>query len=100
VQAPTYRLFGDKEGLLDAVANGLGVVLSLIATPPAERDPELSTVAREHVLRTITTDRGGEPAATAIASRAVALREALRDSGTTRAVPDASRRRDGCDGQP
>jgi AcrR family transcriptional regulator len=105
--------------------SGLGIVLSLIATPPAERDLELSGVAREQVLRAITTDGGGEPAAsTDIASRAVALREALREGGTTAltiserallvdrldrmahaaeaspAVRNAPRRRDGGDGQP
>lgn len=65
-------------------ANGLGVVLSLISTAPPERDLELSTVAREHVLRTITTVGGSEPEAPKdVASGAAALREGLRDSGTT-----------------
>jgi AcrR family transcriptional regulator len=65
-------------------ANGLGVVLSLISTPPPERDPGLPAVAFEHVLRTITTDGDGRPPApVSVASRAAALREALRESGTT-----------------
>jgi AcrR family transcriptional regulator len=65
-------------------ANGLGVVLSLIATPPAERDLVLSAVARKQVLRAITTGGGGEiVAATDIANRAMALREALGDGGIT-----------------
>ncbi|MFI6359781.1 TetR/AcrR family transcriptional regulator [Streptomyces sp. NPDC050743] len=65
-------------------ANGVGIVLSLISTPPPERDPELPAVAREHVLRTITTMGDIEPEApTDVVSRAAALREALRDSGTT-----------------
>ncbi|MEU0278954.1 TetR/AcrR family transcriptional regulator [Streptomyces sp. NPDC088551] len=65
-------------------ASGLGVVLSLIATPPSERDLGLPAVAREHVLRTITTAGECEQeAATDLAGRAVALREALRDRGTT-----------------
>jgi AcrR family transcriptional regulator len=37
-------------------STGVGVVLLLIATPPADRDPELSELSREMVLRTITTD--------------------------------------------
>ncbi|MFF0461725.1 TetR/AcrR family transcriptional regulator [Streptomyces mexicanus] len=65
-------------------ANGLGVVLSLISTPPPERDAGLSAAAFEHVLRTITTDGDGRPPApVSVASRAAALREALRESGTT-----------------
>jgi AcrR family transcriptional regulator len=64
-------------------ATGIGVVLSLLATPPAERDPELSTVARDHVLRAITTGDGPDPApASGIVSRAVALREALSHDDT------------------
>ena len=60
-------------------ATAVGVVLSLLATPPAERDLELSTVARDHVLRTITTGDGPDPASvTGVANRAAALREALR----------------------
>ncbi|GHF79643.1 TetR/AcrR family transcriptional regulator [Streptomyces thermodiastaticus] len=65
-------------------ANGVGAVLSLIAMPPLERDPELATAAFEHVLRTITVD--GDSAAGApsgVADRAAALREALHTSGTT-----------------
>ncbi|MER6980302.1 TetR/AcrR family transcriptional regulator [Streptomyces carpinensis] len=65
-------------------ANGLGVVLSLIATPPSERNPELSTLAREHVLRAITTVGSGDQGeGTDVACRAAALREALRHGGTT-----------------
>ncbi|MFI6031732.1 TetR/AcrR family transcriptional regulator [Amycolatopsis magusensis] len=56
-------------------STGVGVVLSLIALPPAERDLEISTVAREMVVHMITTD---EPApAAGLATRAVALRAAL-----------------------
>ncbi len=65
-------------------AGGLGVVLSLIATPPGERNLELPAVAREHVLRTITTGGAGDQEEGAdVARRAAALREALRDSDTT-----------------
>jgi AcrR family transcriptional regulator len=64
--------------------NGLGVVLSLISTPLPERDPELATIAREYVLRTIIAVGDRDAAAsTGVAGRAVALREALRDNATT-----------------
>ena len=68
-------------------ATASGFVLSQIAVPPAERDPDLSAVFREHMLRAIAiaTEDEGEPAAgdSSIARRAVALREALREGGTT-----------------
>ncbi|MEU6705683.1 TetR/AcrR family transcriptional regulator [Streptomyces wuyuanensis] len=73
-------------------ANGVGVVLLLIATPPAERDPGLPGAAREHVIRSITTDAGPEAggdhgpapgAPAAVAVRAVALGETLRDTETS-----------------
>ncbi|MGW0208352.1 hypothetical protein ACWDZ8_21955 [Streptomyces sp. NPDC003233] len=65
-------------------ANGVGLVPSLISAPPPERDPELAAVVLEHVLRTITTTGDvGPEAPTGVVSRAAALREALRDSGTT-----------------
>ncbi|WP_262008746.1 TetR/AcrR family transcriptional regulator [Streptomyces sp. FIT100] len=69
-------------------ASGVGVVLSLIATPPQERDPGLSATAREQVLRTITTDGAGEPAVPdGLAGRAVALRETLRGRDTAALSP-------------
>jgi hypothetical protein len=56
----------------------MGVVLSLIATPEAERDLELITFSREQVIRAITTDASpDEP--TDIPSRAIALRVALEE---------------------
>lgn len=67
-------------------ANGVGAVLSLIALPPHERDPDLPAAAFEHVLRTLTLTVDGDDAADArsgVAGRAAALREALRISGTT-----------------
>lgn len=47
------------EGLAAALvhAAGSGVTLSLIATPEDERDPALSTAAREAVIAAISTDR-------------------------------------------
>lgn len=57
-------------------AAGMGVVLTLIATPVAERDPELSATARETVLGRILTDTA-EPAGSALPERAIALRAGL-----------------------
>lgn len=57
-------------------ATGMGVILSLLATPPDQRDRELITVARDHVIDAITTDAPDEGASD-IPSRAVALRAAL-----------------------
>ncbi|MEV6281474.1 TetR/AcrR family transcriptional regulator [Kribbella sp. NPDC051770] len=56
-------------------ANGLGLVLSQIAIPPADRDPRLPAVARELVLSSITT--GPTEAAGDVPSQATALRVAL-----------------------
>jgi hypothetical protein len=58
-------------------ATGVGVTLTLIATPPAERDPELAATALNSLLRATMTD--AEPAAQVpnVALRAVALREAI-----------------------
>lgn len=63
-----------------AHATGVGVVLTLIATPEAERDRSLSDLARDSVLRTLVTDAGPAPDAGVppLAGRAAALREALR----------------------
>lgn len=64
-------------------AAGTGVVLELIGTPPDERDPELSTLARETVLRTITAGPAGAVASTTgPAAQATTLRETLRRHGT------------------
>jgi AcrR family transcriptional regulator len=57
-------------------ATGMGVVLSLIATPEEERDAELSTTARETVLDRILTGKA-EPAGSDLPERAVALRAGL-----------------------
>ncbi|WP_410601089.1 TetR/AcrR family transcriptional regulator [Amycolatopsis sp. lyj-90] len=56
-------------------ATGMGVILSLLASPPEHRDPGLITAAREHVIATITTDTTDE--ASDIPSRAIALKAAL-----------------------
>jgi hypothetical protein len=61
-------------------STSVGITLTLIATPPEQRDPGLSVLARETVLRAITTDTS--PAETGVDSdittRAVALRVALQ----------------------
>ncbi|TWP45761.1 TetR/AcrR family transcriptional regulator [Lentzea tibetensis] len=67
-------------------ATGMGVILSLIATPPEQRDLELITAAREHVLQTITTDAPDDTVSD-IPSRAVALRAALNENPTDALTP-------------
>ncbi|GAB3426260.1 TetR/AcrR family transcriptional regulator [Flindersiella endophytica] len=65
-------------------ATGLGVVLTLIATPPGQRDPELSQRTREAILSAITLDpqRGRSSARKpSAASHAVALKAALPNLG-------------------
>ncbi|WP_414942384.1 TetR/AcrR family transcriptional regulator [Amycolatopsis sp. cmx-11-51] len=56
-------------------ATGMGVILSLIASPPEQRDADLIIAAREHVIQTITTDSADD--ASDIPSRAIALKAAL-----------------------
>jgi AcrR family transcriptional regulator len=65
-------------------SSSMGLVLSLIATPPPERDMELLTIARENVLHSITVDgtTGDAPAVIGVAGRAAALRAALREEPT------------------
>ena len=57
-------------------ATGMGVVLTQIATPEGERDPELSATARETVLSRILTGTE-EPAGSDLPERAIALRAGL-----------------------
>jgi AcrR family transcriptional regulator len=57
-------------------ATGMGVVLSLIATPEDDRDPELSSTTRETVLSRIITGEA-EPAESDLPGRAIALRAGL-----------------------
>ncbi|TDD66926.1 TetR/AcrR family transcriptional regulator [Jiangella aurantiaca] len=61
-------------------ATAVGVVLTLIAAPDAERDLSLSELARESVLRTVVAGTADPPAVAAdpVATQAGALREALR----------------------
>ncbi|MEV6824532.1 TetR/AcrR family transcriptional regulator [Amycolatopsis sp. NPDC051102] len=67
-------------------ATGMGVVLALIATPAAERDPEFSATARETVLSRILTG-GSEPAGSDLPERAIALRAGL-DGATVLTVAE------------
>ncbi|HET6286218.1 MAG TPA: TetR/AcrR family transcriptional regulator [Amycolatopsis sp.] len=56
-------------------ATGMGVVLSFLASPAGQRDPDLIIAAREHVIATITTDSVKKDSG--IPSRAIALKAAL-----------------------
>ncbi|KZB86047.1 TetR/AcrR family transcriptional regulator [Amycolatopsis regifaucium] len=62
-------------------ATGMGVILSLIASPAERRDLGLITAAREHVIATITTDTAAADDSD-VPSRAIALKAALeKDPG-------------------
>lgn len=65
-------------------AVGTGVVLSLIAAGPEDRDPGLSEATREAFLAALTTD-AEDPAAPAgrerVARRSVALKAVLHEAG-------------------
>jgi AcrR family transcriptional regulator len=61
-------------------AAGSGTTFSLIAIPPDRRDMELSAIARESIIATVTTDSPpSEPTSTLI-STAVALRATLSEA--------------------
>jgi AcrR family transcriptional regulator len=65
-------------------ATGMGVLLSVIASPAEQRDLGLITAAREHVIATITTDPadGAADDASDVPARAIALKAALeKDPG-------------------
>jgi AcrR family transcriptional regulator len=58
---------------------GAGYILTQIGAPPAERDPELSSIMFEHLMAATTTDAKPKRTVTSeLPGRAVALREALR----------------------
>src|SRR5690606_4062594 len=69
-------------------AAGMGVTLSLIRTPPEERDPMLSELTREAVLAAPTScaDDAYGPDGARLATRAVALQAVLGDA-TDRVTP-------------
>jgi AcrR family transcriptional regulator len=58
-------------------AAGSGVVFTLIALPPTQRDPELSTLARESVIATVTTEKPPAGVDDGVAGNATMLRAAL-----------------------
>ncbi|RSN13607.1 TetR family transcriptional regulator [Streptomyces sp. WAC 05977] len=59
-------------------ATGMGVVLSFLASPPEQRDPDLLIAAREHVIAAITTDSDDKADKVSdIPCRAIALKAAL-----------------------
>ncbi|MDX3188826.1 TetR/AcrR family transcriptional regulator [Streptomyces sp. MN03-5084-2B] len=79
-KAGRLRLSVERAARLTHAA-GMGVVLTQIATPEGERDPELSATAREAVLaRILTAAPAAEPAAATAPERAIALRAALEDA--------------------
>jgi len=63
-------------------AAGMGVVLSLIAAEPEERDPELSEATREAILGAVTTDAAPDTATgqDRVSGRAVALKAVLPEA--------------------
>jgi hypothetical protein len=73
------RLAVDERRAVDLIrAAGVGTVMTLLATPPSERDPGLAEDAYETVLRRILVDaperREDGALATAVALRALAPR--------------------------
>jgi len=88
--AEAGRLRVDVARATDLVyAAGTGVTLTLITTPPAERDPRLSDTMREAILSAITVPANGEstngspgaaPGADRVAVHAVALRALLSEA--------------------
>jgi AcrR family transcriptional regulator len=72
-------------------AAGVGVVLSQLTQPPADRDPEVPALLWNSILTAITHGESRSPAPTAVAGHAAALREAVRAGevdGLTRAERD------------
>ena len=61
-------------------STGMGVTLSLIATPPENRDLGLSTMARESVLATITNDAATAAGSAGLVNAAVALQASLDEA--------------------
>jgi AcrR family transcriptional regulator len=75
-EAGRLRVAADRAAAMIHAA-GCGVTLSLIATPPAERDPGLSSAAREAVLAAVATGGPDADGDGGVAARAAALRAAL-----------------------
>jgi len=68
-----------------AISAAVGVVLTLIATPEEERDPQLTAAVRDSLLATIVVGQDDAaapaPADPPLVRQATALREALRGGG-------------------
>lgn len=62
-------------------AAGSGTTFALIAVAPADRDMELSAIARESIIATVTTEKPPTPPGGGAVGSAIALRAAL--PGTT-----------------
>lgn len=82
-EAGRLRVSVDRAAAMSHAA-GVGVTLSLLATPPEDREPSLSSSIREAVLAAITTDATGtttvdRPGSRRVANRAVALRAVLSE---------------------
>ena len=71
--------FGEARAAELVHASGCGTVLTLLATPADERDLELSKIARETVIATITTG-ASVLESSGVAAAAIALRAALPDA--------------------
>jgi AcrR family transcriptional regulator len=71
-------------------ANGIGVVLTQIYQSPADRDPELPVVARDSIIRTITTETAQVSTAAVVSAQAAALRVALGEGSATGVHPLSS----------
>ncbi|MCA2216573.1 TetR/AcrR family transcriptional regulator [Jidongwangia harbinensis] len=79
--AQAGRLRVNEERAVQLVHSaGRGLTLTLIGMPPDRRDPELSTIARESVLATVTTGVPESGADTGPVSAAVALRATLPEA--------------------
>ena len=71
--------FGEARAAELVHASGCGTVLTLLSTPAERRDLELSKIAREAVIATITT-RDSILETSGVAAAAIALRAALADA--------------------
>lgn len=59
---------------------GVGLVLTTIPVPPAERDPDMPTIVRENTVSAIVTgERPLRNGGASVAARAVALAESVRE---------------------
>lgn len=73
-------------------AAGMGVVLSLIAAEPGDRDPALSGATREAILAAVTTDAAADAATgqDRVSGRAVALKAVLPEASAGFTPPESA----------